>query len=115
MIKIYRSLTYASVILFLLTAVPALAQKQTVSGTISDETGTAVPGVNVLLKGTTIGTTTDASGKFSLEASPADILVVSFIGYTTREIAVGTQTQIDLQLEVDISTLAEVVVVGYGT
>ncbi|MEO7989172.1 MAG: TonB-dependent receptor [Chryseolinea sp.] len=112
--KIYRSFVYASVVFFLLLSVTAFAQKQIVSGTITDGMGSNLPGVNILLKGTTIGTTSDANGAFSLEAKPDDVLVISFIGYKTKEIAVGNQTQINTVLEDDISTLEEVVVVGYG-
>ncbi len=112
--KIYRSFAYASVIFFLLLSVTALAQKQVVSGKITDGTGGSLPGVNILLKGTTIGTTSDANGSFSLEVRPDDVIVISFIGYKTKEIAVGNQTQIVATLEEDISTLQEIVVVGYG-
>jgi TonB-linked SusC/RagA family outer membrane protein len=88
----------------------------TVSGTISDETNTRLPGVNVLLKGTSVGTTTDASGQFTIRVPDENaILVVSFIGYTSQEITVGSRTSIDIQLVPDVTQLGEVVVVGYGT
>ena len=112
--KIYRSFAYASVILFLLLSVTAFAQKQIVNGTITDANGGALPGVNILLKGTNIGTTSDANGAYSLEAKSDDVLVISFIGYKTQEVVVGNQTQIAVALEEDISTLDEIVVVGYG-
>jgi TonB-linked SusC/RagA family outer membrane protein len=112
--KIYRSVTFASVIFFLFASVSAQAQKQAITGKISDATGDPVPGVNILIKGTTIGTTTDADGKFTLDASPDNVLVISFIGYKTKEVIVGPQSSLDITLEDDVATLQEVVVVGYG-
>jgi TonB-dependent starch-binding outer membrane protein SusC len=92
-------------------AVPAVQ----VSGTISDEAGAPLPGVNILEKGTTNGTTSDVNGKYTLSvASPGSVLIFSFIGYVTQEIAVGDRTTIDIGLQPDVSTLQEVVVVGYG-
>ncbi len=111
--KIYRRLRCASVIFLLMGTVSAFAQKQILSGKITDNTKLAMPGVNVILKGTTIGTTTDADGSFSLEANSSDVLVISFIGYKTQKIAVGNKTRLDLSLEEDVATLSEVVVVGY--
>lgn len=81
----------------------------------SSDDGSALPGVNVVVKGTTIGTTTDANGTFSLNVSDQEaVLVFSFIGYTTYEVTVGSQTAIEVQLAPDIQTLSEIVVVGYG-
>lgn len=85
-----------------------------VSGTVTDETGQALPGVNILVKGSTGGTATDALGKFVLNANESDVLVFSFIGYTTQEITVGNQTVIDVVLLADIQTLQEIVVTGYS-
>lgn len=87
-----------------------------ISGLVKDENGGPLPGVNIIVKGTTIGTTTDAGGKYSLSVPDENsVLVFSFIGYLQQEIAVKTQTQIDVTLEPDVTTLSEVVVVGYGT
>lgn len=114
--KIYRSLMKsASVFLFLLAAMTAYAQTHVVTGTITDEGNGPMPGVNVIVKGTTIGTSTDGNGEFSIEAGDDQILVISFIGYATQEIRVGAQTKIDVKLLEDVATLGEVVVVGYGT
>ncbi len=87
-----------------------------IAGRITDEKGEVLPGVNVLLKGTQRGTTSQADGTFTI-AVPDDkaVLVFSFVGYLTREIAVGNRTRIDLELLVDNKALEEVVVVGYGT
>jgi iron complex outermembrane receptor protein len=81
----------------------------------SSEDGSALPGVNILVKGTSIGTTSDASGNYSIDVpSDNDILVFSFIGFVTQEIAVGSQSTVNVQLALDVATLAEVVVIGYG-
>ena len=86
-----------------------------INGTVTDESGQALPGVNVVEKGTTNGTTTDAEGKFSLNVRDDNsIIVFSFIGYTTQEVVVGNQTSFNLSLVGDVQTLSEVVVVGYG-
>ena len=87
-----------------------------VSGSITDETGVGVPGANVLIKGTTVGTTTDTDGRFNISVPDENaILVFSFIGYSSQEIAVGSQREINVKLQPDIRQLSEVVVVGYGT
>ncbi|HEY5747753.1 MAG TPA: TonB-dependent receptor [Chryseolinea sp.] len=87
-----------------------------VQGTITDENSSPIPGANVLVKGTTKGTTTDADGKFSISVPDENaVLVVSFIGYTSEEVPVGSRTTIDVKLTPDIQQLSEVVVVGYGT
>lgn len=98
----------------LLMCITGYAQQRTVTGTVKDATGVGLPGVNIIVKGTTNGTTSDADGKFSLNADPENILVASFIGYTTQEIAIGERTSIDFNMTSDITTLSEVVVVGYG-
>lgn len=91
-------------------------QGLTVSGTIVDEKGDALPGANVLVKGTAVGTTTDANGSYTLNISDGNaVLVFSFIGYTSKEVAVNNQSRIDVNLDPDIIALSEVVVTGYGS
>jgi hypothetical protein len=94
-----------------------IAQDQSVSGRVSDaEDGSGLPGVNVLLKGTTTGAVTDVDGNFKVNVSSSDVvLVFSFIGYQTQEITVGNQSVINVSLNLDVTQLSEVVVVGYGT
>lgn len=94
----------------------AMAQQQ-VSGKVTDySTGEPLPGVNILVKGTTSGTISDIQGNYSMSVSGNDVvLVFSFIGYETHEVTVGTQRTINAQLMPDLTTLEEVVVVGYGT
>lgn len=93
----------------------ATAQKSQVTGTVKDEqTGESVPGVNVVIKGTSSGTVTDADGKFSMEAAGDDVLVFSFVGYASKEVAVAGRTSLEILLTTDITSLDEVIVVGYG-
>ncbi|MEO7989918.1 MAG: TonB-dependent receptor [Chryseolinea sp.] len=73
-----------------------------------------IPGVSILIKGSTTGTTTDANGDFSIQAKPSDVIVFSFIGYLNEEIVVGNRTQIDVSLSESMEQLSEVVVIGYG-
>ncbi|PGH39915.1 MAG: SusC/RagA family TonB-linked outer membrane protein [Candidatus Nephrothrix sp. EaCA] len=97
---------------------PAIVSATTVqvSGKVADETGLPLPGVNVLERGTTNGTVTDAEGGFALEVqNSSSVLVFSFIGYETKEIAVGSQINFEVALRADVKKLEEVVVVGYGT
>lgn len=87
----------------------------TVSGTVVDENQFPLPGVNVLLKGTTTGTSTDAEGHYTMSLENGEgTLVFSFIGYVSEEYAINNQLKIDVTLFPDINTLSEVVVVGYG-
>ncbi len=91
-------------------------QEVTITGKVtSSGDGDNLPGVNVVIKGTTQGTTTDADGKYTLKVPSANTtLVFSFIGYTAQEVVIGAQTVIDIALQADIQQLNEVVVVGYG-
>jgi TonB-linked SusC/RagA family outer membrane protein len=87
-----------------------------ISGIVTDEAGTPLPGVNILIKGTTAGTTSDAQGKYSLNVDdPNAILVFSFIGFQLQEVCVDNRTEINVTLQPDIRALEEVVVIGYGT
>lgn len=86
-----------------------------IAGTITDDTGEAIIGVNVMEKGTKNGTITDIDGRYSLSVSPSATLQVSFIGYITQDIAVGKRNRVDIRLKEDTKNLEEVVVVGYGT
>lgn len=92
-------------------------QKITVTGTIIDsQTRETIPGVNIMVKGTTNGTTSDFDGKYRIEVATADpILVFSFVGYVTQEVPVVGQVLIDVALEQEFTKLDEVVVIGYGS
>lgn len=92
------------------------AQQMTVSGQVSSPDEGPLPGVNVLVKGTTTGTVTDIEGNYSISVPDGQsTLVFSSIGYTTEEVAVNNRSTINLELLPDIQSLSEVVVVGYGT
>lgn len=89
--------------------------KRLIRGTVVDaKNSTPLPGLTVVVKGTTVGAVTDIDGKYSITASPKDILVFSFIGYSNQEIPVGDKTGIDVKLAEDVFGLDEVVVTGYG-
>ncbi|TDU42856.1 TonB-linked SusC/RagA family outer membrane protein [Gelidibacter sediminis] len=90
------------------------AQQKTISGTVSDESGIPLPGVNILVKGTTTGTQTDFDGKFSISAKVGDVLSFSFVGLQSKEVTVTSSNTINLTMAEDAAVLDEVVVVGYG-
>jgi TonB-dependent starch-binding outer membrane protein SusC len=98
---------------------PAIAQTGPISvrGTVtSSEDRETMPGVNVLVKGTTIGTATDINGNFTLEVPNSNaVLVISFIGFKQQELRVGNSSVFNVLLEPDLSSLSEIIVVGYGT
>ena len=88
----------------------------TISGTITDENNQALPGVNVIEKGTTNGTTTDAGGTFTLNVQDEkSVLIFSFIGYESQEVSVSGRSTLNISLIPAVQSLQEVVVIGYGT
>ena len=93
----------------------ATAPQQTITGTVTDSSGAPLPGVSILIEGTTTGTETDFDGNFSVSADRGQTLVFSFIGMTTVSVVVADQTTLSISLEDDASALEEVVVTGYGT
>ena len=104
-------------LLMVFSIAAAFAQQRQVSGTVLDATlGDPLPGVTVLIKGTTRGITTDLDGRYTLNLQPTDeVLVFSFVGFTTQEVTIGNQSVINIRLEEDITSLQEAVVIGYGT
>lgn len=109
--NLFRMLT---LLLFVLCTTVVFAQQKPIKGTVVDATGEPLIGVNVSVKGTTIGTITDVDGKYSLEVPAKGTLVFSFIGYKTAEIPIGSQSVVDQTLNEDTQNIDEVVVVGYG-
>ena len=91
------------------------AQQKTVKGVVSSAGEGPIPGVSVVVKGTTTGTVTDINGAFTLEVPADAVLVFSFVGFVSQEVTVGAQTNIDVNLEADIQNISEVVVTGYST
>lgn len=102
-------------ILMFVFSVGAKAQTTTISGVVSDSNG-PIPGANVILKGTNNGLTTSLDGNYTITNVPTSgaILVFSYMGYVTQEVAVKGQTQINIKLAEEANTLKEVVVIGYG-
>lgn len=102
---------------FLMICLPLLskAQTSTVRGTVTADTGETMPGVSIIVKGTTNGTTTDIDGKYQINVSNDATLQFSFIGMISKEVQVNSRSILDVVLATDISQLEEVVVVGYGT
>ena len=99
-----------------LFAFGSLMAQQRVSGVVSDaQTGDPIFGANVIVKGTTNGTTSDFDGRFSINASMGDVLVISYIGYTRQEQTFTGQDELNIRLVEDLTQLSEVVVIGYGT
>ena len=91
---------------------------QIVSGRITDQDdGSPIPGVNIVKKGSTLGTVSDVNGHYQIELDPADknILVFSFLGYVTQEVDVGKRTIVDVALSADVQQLQEVVVTGLAS
>ncbi len=108
-----RCLLLCSMLFF---AVSAWAQDITVQGRVTDQAGNTIPGANVVIKGTTSGTVTDANGAFTITVPNQDaVLIMSYLGYQPQEIQVGTQTNFNVALSEDITALEELVVVGYGS
>lgn len=100
--------------MFIVTA--ALAQERTITGKVTDgSTGEMLAGATIVLQGTTTGVTTDLDGNFSITAKDGDVLVVSFIGYLSENITISGQSTVDVSLILDMQSLEEVVVIGYGT
>lgn len=111
-----KIVTSLSAILFLCFSLTSFAQQITVSGTVTEQsTSVPLPGVNVVIKGTSTGTSTDFDGKYQIDVKNGDVLVFSYVGYQAKEIVYNKQTTLDVQLSEDAAQLDEVVIIGYGT
>lgn len=114
-VTLYKLLQRVTLCVCMLMSIHAFAQDRRITGRITGTDG-AVPGANVVIKGSSTGTATDAEGNYSLNARAGDItLVISAIGFKTKEVAVGNQTTVNVSLEDDVTALSEVVVTGYST
>jgi len=100
--------------LFICLSMMGMAQVS-ISGTVSDNSNEPLPGASVSVKGTTNGTSTDFDGKFSINAVSGDVLVISYIGYKTKELTIADSTNLEVILSEDDNNLDEIVVIGYGT
>jgi len=115
--QICMSKFYFSMAICCLFCSIALAQNRTITGLVSDaKNGETLIGVSILVKGTQLGTSTDANGKFSIVVPGNNsILVVNYVGYVKQEITAGSQSQLNIRLTPDETALSEVIVIGYGT
>ena len=117
--KFYRSFKgwlMALVIILFCANYTFAQQKKIIQGIVTSvNENLPLPGVNILVKGTANGVVTDFNGNYSINASSNDVLVFSYLGFKSKEITVGNQTQINVALQEDATSLDEVVVVGYGT
>jgi TonB-dependent starch-binding outer membrane protein SusC len=115
MTKLYLFVRRYLAVVMVLGAASAFAQ-QSVSGKVtSSDDGSGIPGVNVLEKGTTNGTVSDADGNYTISVGANATLSFSFVGYATQDVSVGSQTNLNVSLKPDVTALSEVVVIGYGT
>ena len=99
----------------LLLSLWSFGQSFKVQGTVTEESGTPMPGVTIVVKGTTVGVVSDMDGKYQIEANAKSTLAFSFIGYKTQEFLVGNKKEISVKLLPENLQVDEVVVVGYGT
>lgn len=106
--------TFFLIITFLLIGVTVFAQKAIIEGTVKTSSGESLPSATVLVKGSTMGALTDLNGRFSIQAEPKDILVASYIGFETVEVAVGSQKVIDIVLPESKQEIKEVIVTALG-
>ena len=105
---------FLQILMVWLSIMEVSAQDGAITGRVTDPNGEILPGVNVVLKGTTVGAITDSEGNYRIAATTGT-LVFSFIGYTAQEVAIEGRTVIDVTMVEDVTTLEQVVVVGYGT
>ncbi|MCK0146234.1 TonB-dependent receptor [Arenibacter sp. F26102] len=102
-------------LLLLFFSMVGLQAQQIISGTVADESGQPLPGVNVLVKGTTTGAVADFDGNYTIKAEEGSVLEFRYLGFIAQSVQVGKSTTIDVVLQEDVSLLDEVVVIGYGT
>jgi TonB-linked SusC/RagA family outer membrane protein len=115
--RIYKNSRWSVLFSFMLSfaTLVAVAQDRKVTGKVTDVAGVGIPGATVVLKGTQSGTNTNADGEFSINVgAPNATLIVSFVGYKTKEVVVGNQSAIDIKMDDDVSALEEVIVTGYS-
>lgn len=116
MIRLYLSKCRYAFLLLLMATTVAMAQEKVVTGRIvASDDNSPIPGVNIVEKGTSNGTVSDADGNYRIAVGANATLVFSFVGYASQEQVVGAQSAINVSLEADVTSLSEVVVVGYGS
>lgn len=108
--------TCALACLMMLISSSVFAQSQTISGTVTDATtNSPLAGAAIMVKGTTVGTISDADGSYRIKAKPTDVLVCTFFGYKSQEVTVGNRSAVNFAIAEDNTKIDDVVVVGYGT
>ncbi|HIC31892.1 MAG TPA: SusC/RagA family TonB-linked outer membrane protein, partial [Flavobacteriaceae bacterium] len=108
--------TKISVLFFFLLGISLYAQDRTITGTVtSSEDGLPIPSANIVIKGTSKGTSTDFDGNYTINANQGDVLEFSYIGFKTVDVTVANQNNINIALETQVSDLDEVVIIGYGS
>jgi TonB-linked SusC/RagA family outer membrane protein len=115
MIRLYLSMCRYATLMLLFASTMAMAQQVVTGKVTSSDDGSPIPGVNILEKGTSNGTVTDVDGNFRISAASGSTLVFSFVGYQSQEVPVGSQSSVNVSLLSDVTSLSEVVVVGYGS
>lgn len=116
MTKLYLFVRRYVAVLLVFGTLVSFAQDRVVTGKVtSADDGSGIPGVNILEKGTTNGTVSDSDGNFRISVGGNATLVFSFVGYATQEVAVGSQSSVNVSMQSDVTALSEVVVTGYGT
>jgi len=116
MTKLYLFVRRYVAVLLVFGTLVSFAQERVVTGKVtSADDGSGIPGVNILEKGTSNGTVSDSDGNFRISVGSNATLVFSFVGYQAQEVAVGSQSAVNVSMQSDVTALSEVVVVGYGT
>ena len=102
-------------VLCMLLSVSAFAQQRVLTGRVTDKQGEPIPGVSIIIKGTSTGTATDFEGNFSLNVENGNVLEFSFVGYKPQAVTITDQKTLHVVMQEDVEQLDEVVVIGYGT
>ncbi len=111
-----RNLSFYLMTIFLVISMMVHGQEKSITGIVVDETGETLPGVTIQVEGSNTGTITDIDGNYQVAlSSNQNVLVFSFVGYTSQRVEVGNRTTINVKMESDVVSLSELVVVGYGT
>ncbi|MEL7001251.1 MAG: TonB-dependent receptor [Bacteroidota bacterium] len=112
----YFAVSMLALFILMMNNAEVVAQENVVTGKVTDSTtGEGLPGVAIFVKGTSTGTVTEVDGTYRVSVAEGGVLIFSFLGMKTQEITVGSQSVVNISMEEDVSTLEEIVVVGYGT
>ncbi len=111
----YTIIKQCLLFVIMLSSASVFAQRTVTGKVVDGNDNSGIPGVNILEKGTSNGTTTDIDGNYTISVSDNATLVFSFVGYSTQEVTIGTQTVVNVSLASDVTTLSEIVVTGYGS